>query len=499
VRAAPAEVADAPALAHATGLALLLTPDWHRPETWLGAVSAYIAAADPAAPIALFVDADTDLGLDLVAELMGTACERLAGDAPFGEVVILPAGEAPPAGAVPVTSAAEVRAVLGGPAPAPDTLAPEEIVERARWAKALADSLRDAADRRRFEVTPEPWGDPQPLVSVRIPTWKGIDGLVGRAIPSVLGGGYGNVEVVVCSDGPDPACRAAVEAVGDRRVRYVELAERPRSAQHPRSFWETAGIRAVNAALDHARGAWIALLDHDDAFTHDHIAALLGGALQGRRDMVYGQALLDVPGGAPVVIGSPQLHYGGICHASAVYSPRLRHLRYDEHAWLIGEPGDWNLWRRMAELGAPIGHVPRVILSRQREGTSLEAKSAERGWRDRDAAALAADVLGTGAAWLLDVAPLRARWRHEPAARTRRGSAAPQVGGWLSGRRPGEARSYAHGHRLHPAELPVAVGAPVTSGRRARRAPAPARARARQPRGVPRPRAAQGLTPASAR
>jgi hypothetical protein len=390
-------------------VALLLTPDWEQPETWLGALSVFLSNADPAADAALYVDGTGDLGFEVSAMLIGTACEHLAGDAPFAEVVLMADGELPPAGHVPVASAADVRDVLGVHADDVSALDPEEIVRRARWGKALADGLRDLAAVRRFQLAPDPFDARAPLVTVRIPTWNGIEGLVGRAIPSVLAGSYQNLEVVVCSDGPDPDCRRAVEAIPDRRVRYVELAERPRYADHPRSFWETAGICAVNEALDHARGDWIAPLDHDDVFTHDHIAMLLGVALKRRADMVYGDALCDVPGGAPVVLGEPKLQYGGICHGSAIYSPRLRHLRYDQHAWMVGEPGDWNLWRRISESGASVVHVPRVVLSRHREGVSLEAKAAERGGRPqpRDDAAMAADVLGTGASWLLDVAPRR--------------------------------------------------------------------------------------------
>ena len=38
---------------------------------------------------------------------------------------------------------------------------------------------------------------------------------------------------------------------------------------------------------------------------------------------------------------------GEVVHATVMYSSRLRHMRYDPYAWLIDEPGDWNMWRRM--------------------------------------------------------------------------------------------------------------------------------------------------------
>ena len=65
----------------------------------------------------------------------------------------------------------------------------------------------------------------------------------------------------------------------------------------------------------------------------------------------------------------------------------------------------------MRELGA--GDRPRAArdpVAPARRSTSLEAKRREGGgWRDRDAGALAEDILGTSAAWLLDVHPVRVR------------------------------------------------------------------------------------------
>ena len=127
---------------------LLLAPDWGHPETWLAPLAAYLSAADPAEDVTLYVDGTCDLGLDLVAELMGTACEHLAGDTPFADVAI---AETAPAGATLVRDAAEVREALGVTPEDPAALSAEEIVQRARWGKVLADGVRALADLRRYE------------------------------------------------------------------------------------------------------------------------------------------------------------------------------------------------------------------------------------------------------------------------------------------------------------------------------------------------------------
>ena len=224
----------------------------------------------------------------------------------------------------------------------------------------------------------------------------------------------------ICSDGPDPIARAAVETLSarDSRVRYVELAERPTYPSYPWSFWETAGTFAANAALDGGRGRFIAPLDHDDEFTATHIADLLACAHTQRADFVYAQALCEQRLGPPVVLGGEPLTHGNVCHGAVLYSERLAHMRYDKSSWLMEEPGDWNMWRRMQALGAKVAFLDRVVLTHTAERTSIEHRVDDDTLHYgvvRTAADFAPDVFGTSAAWYLDV-------DFEPA---RAGSSAP--------------------------------------------------------------------------
>lgn len=92
-----------------------------------------------------------------------------------------------------------------------------------------------------------------PLVSVIIPTYRRPE-LVCIAIRSVLTQTYAHLEVLVVSDGPDPAVRASVAALAqyDARLQFVELAE------------NIGPARARNAGVLAARGEWLAFLDDDD-------------------------------------------------------------------------------------------------------------------------------------------------------------------------------------------------------------------------------------------
>src|SRR5918999_687862 len=84
----PHGAAAAPAIDTAATRRLWLAPDWHRPETWLGPLSAYLAHAPTDGSTCLALDATT-APVELVATLVGAACDRLAGDAPFGDVLIV--------------------------------------------------------------------------------------------------------------------------------------------------------------------------------------------------------------------------------------------------------------------------------------------------------------------------------------------------------------------------------------------------------------------------
>jgi SAM-dependent methyltransferase len=379
-------------------LRLWLAPDWQRPETWLGALARYVAHAPARGSTCLCLDA-RGADLDLVAELVAIARETLV---PRGDHAAVLVVDEPVdgAGTVPVASGADVLAALRVPPPAVPS-DPAEIVARARRGKALADELRAVADHHAFALGGDPWLDPEPLVTIPISTWTDRELLVTRTIPSVLEGTYRRVEVLVCCDGPDPAARAAVERIGDGRVRFFEPARHPSHPSHPRSSRDASGLHAANHALDHAldhaRGRFVAPLDGDDEFTATHVADLLACARQARADLVHAQALCEQRSGPPRLVGSRPLARGHVCRGVVLYCDRLADMRYDTACWLLEEPGDWNLWRRMAALGARTAFVDRVVLLRRAAGRTVAAGAA------RGAEDLAADVLGTDAAWYLDV------------------------------------------------------------------------------------------------
>lgn len=381
--------ADYAGMATSTRAQLVLRPDWARPAQWLPQLATYVAGTPADADACLYVDASGgELSLDAVAEILTLATQACSGGRPFAEVVVLDDPD-------------EAAALDSVPAPeAP--VAADATLERVLRVKALAAELTAIADRDRFEGTPAPSPRGTPLVSVRIATWRTQEALLDRTIPSVLGDPYGNVEIVVCSDGPDPAARAAVEGVGDERVRYIELERRPAYPEHRKSLWFTAGSPAMNASLAACRGDFVMPLDHDDAFVQGRFHHMLELAARTGADFVYGQALCELPDGGWVVNGAPQLVRGGLAHSAVMFSRRLAHMRLDVDGWVGGEPGDWNFFRRLRDTGATIAHLPHPVLVHFRERTAI---GADRKWdlSDPTAEELLADVARSDARWLLSV------------------------------------------------------------------------------------------------
>lgn len=101
---------------------------------------------------------------------------------------------------------------------------------------------------------------PEPLVSVIIPAYKQAEYL-GEAIRSVLDQSYANLEAIVVNDASPDDTDAVVASFSDPRLRYI-VHEQNRMLAAARN----TGMRA-------ARGEIFALLDADDYFAREKIAA----------------------------------------------------------------------------------------------------------------------------------------------------------------------------------------------------------------------------------
>jgi glycosyltransferase involved in cell wall biosynthesis len=106
----------------------------------------------------------------------------------------------------------------------------------------------------------------QPLVTAIIPTRNRPDAVV-KAVRSALSQSYRKIEVIVVIDGEDPMTRDRLNAIGDPRLRVIDLAV------------NVGGSEARNIGIRAAHGAWIALLDDDDEWHPGKIVLQITAAL----------------------------------------------------------------------------------------------------------------------------------------------------------------------------------------------------------------------------
>jgi hypothetical protein len=218
---------------------------------------------------------------------------------------------------------------------------------------------------RALRETPEyerAFTDPDPLVSVVIPTYDRYDLLATRSVPSVLNGTYQNVEVVIVGDATAPEAEDVVRDIGDERVSYYNLPFRGPYPDDPVTLWYVAGTPPYNEAVARARGAWIAPLDDDDAFTPDHIERLLGVARERRAEIVYGLLRCLMNDGSQFNLGQfPPIrgHWGmqGVLHHAG-----LRMFEQELADGLFGAPGDWQWCRRLMRAGARFAMLEEVVV-----------------------------------------------------------------------------------------------------------------------------------------
>ena len=206
-----------------------------------------------------------------------------------------------------------------------------------------------------------------PLVSIVIPTYSRGRILVERSIASALAQTYPNVEVVVVGDHATPETLEAIQSVQDPRVRFEDLPVRSPYPDDPEHAWMCVGTRPYNRGVKLARGSWIVPQADDDEMLSDHVATLLGVALEYRLEMVYGDSLMETPEGEWFRLGAWPPAHAGFCAGSVLYSAALAFVEEDEECWRDGEPNDWNMWRRMIDAGVRIGHVEQIVFRHYRE------------------------------------------------------------------------------------------------------------------------------------
>lgn len=203
----------------------------------------------------------------------------------------------------------------------------------------------------------------EPLISVRVATFNLGEILCERALASLRRQTYERWEAHVVGDHCTDDTEERIRKLNDPRISFTNLPFRGPYPEDDKARWYVAGIPPANSSLLQANGAWIAALDHDDEWDDDHLTCLLAAAQEHRAEVAYGNLrIIDAAtheqtgemGAWPPIRGQ----FGFL---AALQHAGLRSFQYDPNCRFADEPGDWNLARRLWEVGVRFHYVDRAV------------------------------------------------------------------------------------------------------------------------------------------
>jgi len=199
--------------------------------------------------------------------------------------------------------------------------------------------------------------EPEPLVSFIVPTHTRFESLRDVSLPSILGQGYSNIEVIVSGDCAPAETAEAIAELDDPRVRFENRTVRGPYPDDESVRWYMIGTPPFNDALALARGRWIAALGDDDAIRPDHTEKLVRAAQEHRYEHCYGRHQVHYPSGETLDVGVFPPAKGEYVLQTALYHSGLRFFQMEPVDHLYAEPNDWSLCRRMLVAGVRFGMV----------------------------------------------------------------------------------------------------------------------------------------------
>lgn len=183
-----------------------------------------------------------------------------------------------------------------------------------------------------------------PEVSIILPTYcRGNNGLLGRAIDSVLSQTFSSFELIVMDDG-------STDGTAELVAGYTKVDDRIVHVRHD----QNCGLPAlrVNEGLMMARGDMCAYQFDDDQWTETFLATM-SGALQREPgfEIAYGRCKFSFEG-EETVLGGP-FNYSQLVEGNFIANNSLIHRRsvferlggYDMHL-VMRRLCDWDLWLR---------------------------------------------------------------------------------------------------------------------------------------------------------
>jgi Glycosyl transferase family 2 len=238
-------------------------------------------------------------------------------------------------------------------------------------------------DLRRSVDYEAAFEEPEPLVSVVIPTYKNWTMLRDRSLPSVLAQTYQNWECIVVGDCAPAETEEVVDAFGDDRIRFTNLPYRGPYPPDAREAWMISGTPPWNAGVALASGTWIAAQADDDHMRPESIRLLLQHARAQRAEVAYGSIDKMLPDGSVERLGAfpPAFAQWGM-QASLFQARLLEFLPLPLSDWVFEIPNDVSLMERMLRIGVRFSMLEETVVDYY--PSTLWSDSADRRWQEHE-------------------------------------------------------------------------------------------------------------------
>jgi glycosyltransferase involved in cell wall biosynthesis len=242
-------------------------------------------------------------------------------------------------------------------------LSPRWTLRVRRYSRIEGELLRLAR-----EAHPEPANTADPLVSIVVPTYNRGQILLERAVASALAQTYERWELVIVGDHCTDNTAELLAAVGDERIRFINLAFRHAYPRADRDRWKVAGSVPINRALFEARGEWLVYSDDDVLSAPNRIERCLEKASETGAELVFGLGEREHTSewrpytGTQFPSGRPPFRRGPTTHAAMMYRSYLRLFLYDSESYVDNISTDRDWMYRMGRAGVRTAALQEMLV-----------------------------------------------------------------------------------------------------------------------------------------
>ncbi|WAH43816.1 glycosyltransferase [Alicyclobacillus fastidiosus] len=200
-----------------------------------------------------------------------------------------------------------------------------------------------------------------PLITVCIATYNRANLLLTRSLRSVINQTYTNLQIIVIGDGCTDNTEDIVRSFDDPRIHFENLPQHGMYPTDPYQRWQVAGTIPLNRALELATGDFVTHLDDDDEFVPHRIERLVEYAISTKADFIFHPFYWECSPSQWTINDARSLEHSNVTTSSVFYHHWFKYVPWDLNAYLIGEPGDWNRFKKVKELGAKTVRCPDVL------------------------------------------------------------------------------------------------------------------------------------------